>query len=100
MENYRNLNCVDIGDDAKILTLDRARALKGKRIRWTYPAYRMNFPDERECIVGDIITEYELAERTPMKGYSSHAEWRKNTRKILVINNYNCCAIGNTGEKI
>lgn len=75
MENYRNLNCADIGDDAKILTLDRARVLKGKRVRWTYPAYRINVPDTRECVVGDIITEYELAERTPMKGYSSQAEW-------------------------
>lgn len=75
MEDYRNLNCADIGDDAKILTIDETRGLTGKKIRWTYPADRANSPDMRECIVGDIITEYQLAERTPMKGYSSQAEW-------------------------
>lgn len=64
MEDYRNWNCADIGDNAKILTIDKAKSLIGRKIRWTYPADRANSPDMKECIVGDIITEYQVAERT------------------------------------
>lgn len=46
-----------------ILTLEAAKELKGKKIATTHPVYKHNTPRVDSFVVGEIISEWDLAER-------------------------------------
>lgn len=60
-------------EEKALLTLAAARKLKGKKIRYSYRGY--NGYSEGEMVVGDIVSDYDLAAREPYKGYASRAEY-------------------------
>ena len=63
--------------EAKVLTLEAAKALKGKTIIWTYFGYEHNEQYLYETNVGDIISELDYNETQPMEGWKSRSEyWR------------------------
>lgn len=45
----------------QVLTLEIAKTLKGKKIATTHPVYRANTPSVTEFVVGEIISEWDLA---------------------------------------
>ena len=61
--------------EAKILTLEAARSLKGKHIFWMYLGYEGNENAVQEMTVGDIVTEYDYYKSQPLEGYSSRAAY-------------------------
>lgn len=68
--------------EAKVLTLEAAKLLKGKSIIWTYFGYEHNQQDIYETIVGDIMTELDYYETQPMDGWTSRAAyWRSYMKK-------------------
>lgn len=63
--------------EAKVLTLEAAKELKGKTIFWTYFGYEHNQQVILENKVGDIISELDYAENEPLDGWKSRADyWR------------------------
>lgn len=63
---------------AQMLTIAKARQLKGKKIAWMYFGYEDNGLQVYEMVVGDITTDYEYNLHEPCEGYSSRAEyWAK-----------------------
>lgn len=63
--------------EAKVLTLDAAKRLKGKKIAWMYFGYEHNSNQVSTMVVGDIVSKMAYAETEPLKGYNSRAEyWR------------------------
>lgn len=63
--------------EAKVLTVKRAKKLKGQKILWMYFGYSGNINTVREMIVGEIISELSYYENQPCEGYKSRAEyWR------------------------
>lgn len=58
----------------EILTVAKAKELKGKTIEWTYYGYFVNPNLTERLVVGEIITEWEWAERQPCEGYNNIAE--------------------------
>ena len=80
--------------EAKVLTLEASKLLKGKTIIWTYFGYKYNKQRLYETKVGDIVSELEYYETQPLKGWSSRAQyWRhsmsaedlKKIRKTLLL---------------
>lgn len=68
--------------EAKVLTLEDAKSLKGKKIMWTYFGYYANEQEIFETKVGDIVSEMDYYETQPMEGYKSRAEyWRSYMSK-------------------
>ena len=65
---------IDNGE-AKVLTLEAAKKLKGKTIYWTYFCYEGNEMSVGELTVGDIVSEWEYESHQPMKGFSSRAAY-------------------------
>lgn len=62
----------------EVLTVAKAKYLKGKTIEWTHYGYPMNSNKIEKMVVGEIITEWEWAERQPCEGYSNKADyWNK-----------------------
>lgn len=61
--------------EAKILTVDLAKKLKGKRILWVYFGYEGNETCVNELVVGDIVTSYDYNKNEPMEGYASKTEY-------------------------
>lgn len=59
--------------EAKVLTLDMAKKLKGKKIIWTYFGY--NPQRIYEMVVGDIISEYDYCKTEPCDGYPSRSAY-------------------------
>lgn len=59
---------------AKVLTLALAKELKGKKIRTIYFGYRGQDGVD-EFIVGDIISEFELATRRSDEKFGNHAKY-------------------------
>lgn len=63
--------------EAKVLTVEVAKSLKGKRIAWMYFGYRENLNTVEELTVGDIVSELDYQETQPLRGYKSKADyWR------------------------
>lgn len=63
--------------EAKPLTLESAKALKGKKIAWTYFGYKGNQNTVCEMIVGNIISsfDYEKTQPDPNKKFASQADY-------------------------
>ena len=59
--------------EAKVLTLEAARALKGKKITWCYIGY--NPMEISETIVGDIVSEWDYNKNRPMEGFASRTAY-------------------------
>ena len=68
------IECIDNGE-AQVLTVEKAKALKGKRIYWMYFGYEGNENSVNEMTVGDIVTQYEYNKSQPMKGYPSRTAY-------------------------
>jgi len=65
----------EIFKNGKVLTLELAKNLIGKKIVWTHPAY--NPPTVNETTIGGIMSELDYYEGQPMNGFKSRAEyWR------------------------
>lgn len=57
------------------LTVDKAKALKGKRIQTIYFGYSGQ-DGVNDFIVGDVVSQFDLAKKdTSMKGYANRAEY-------------------------
>lgn len=62
--------------EAKVLTVETAKLLRGKRIAWMYFGYRGQ-NTVKEMTVGDIISSLDYNETQPCDGFSSRSEyWR------------------------
>lgn len=68
--------------EAKVLTMEAAKSLKGKTIVWTYFGYEGNEQSLYETQIGDIVSEMDYYETQPMDGWKSRAEyWRSYMSK-------------------
>jgi len=56
------------------LTVDLAKALKGKKIQTIYFGYKGQDGVD-EFVVGDLKSEYEIAQQQPFQGFASRAEY-------------------------
>ena len=74
METSEFIRKIEVGE-AKVLTVEAARSLKGKRILWMYFGYEGNENVVEEMNVGGITTKYDYAKKQPMKGYASQADY-------------------------
>lgn len=62
--------------EAKVLTVETAKLLRGKRIAWMYFGYQGQ-NTVKEMTVGDIISSLDYNETQPCDGFSSRSEyWR------------------------
>lgn len=59
--------------ELEILTLARAKELKGKTIEWTYFGYNPNRVEK--LVVGDIISEWEYYKTQPCNGFKSLTDY-------------------------
>lgn len=65
-------------DRMQVLTVDKARSLVGKAIRWTYIGYKFNEQLYETTLIGGIVKESDWAKSQPCEGYSSRWEyWKK-----------------------
>ncbi len=72
---------IDSGD-AKVLTVEAAKALKGKHIAWMYFGYKGNYLSVQEMTVGKIVSELDYMETQPCEGFKSRADyWRSYMSK-------------------
>lgn len=63
--------------EAKVLTVEKAKKLKGKRIAYMYFGYHGNENTVEEMVVGNIISSLDYEETQPLNGYESRAAyWR------------------------
>lgn len=89
---------------AKVLTLELAKQLKGKRIRTIYFGYKGQ-DGVQEFIVGEFASQFELAQKESHEEYSTRAKYwesymserqldEKKTNIMLLSadgNNYHIC---------
>lgn len=61
--------------EAKVLTLDLAKTLKGKTIYWMVFGYSENSLYVEQTIVGDVVSDWDYASSQDCKGYSNLAEY-------------------------
>lgn len=54
--------------EAKVLTVEEAKKLKGKKIYWFYFGYSGNENEVQEMKVGDIVSELEYYSNQPCEG--------------------------------
>ena len=59
--------------NAKVLTVEAARNLKGKKIIYAYFGY--NPAQVEEMVVGNIVTEYDFYKTQPCPGYDSRTAY-------------------------
>lgn len=64
--------------EAQVLTLEKAKQLKGKRILWSYFPDRANHQEVSEMTVGNIISEWDFNKTQPMEGYASRTDYWKS----------------------
>jgi hypothetical protein len=64
-------------EKTKLLTIDAALNLKGKKIQTIYFGYRGQDGID-EFVVGEIISELEFYETQPCEGYASRADYWKS----------------------
>jgi hypothetical protein len=60
----------------EVLTVERAKELKGKTIEWFYFGY--NPTKVETMVVGDIVNKWEYNKAQPYDGYSSRTEYWKS----------------------
>jgi hypothetical protein len=65
MKTTTEITTREIFEKNQVLTLELAKALKGKRIICTSAEYRMNTPGVKEFVVGEIISAWDEAARRP-----------------------------------
>lgn len=61
--------------EAKKLTLQAAKELKGKKIAWSYFCYEGNEPTVEYLCVGDIISQYDYNQTQPHPRFKSRSEY-------------------------
>lgn len=64
--------------EAKVLTVEKAEKLKGKKIYRFYSGYSGNENEVQEMKVGDMVSELEYYSSRPCEGYESRADYRKS----------------------
>lgn len=63
--------------EAKVLTLESAKKIKGKRIAWMYFGDRANALQVEEMVVGDIVSSLDYNETQVCEGFKSRSDyWR------------------------
>lgn len=71
----------------QVLTLAKAKELKGHKIAWTYEGYEHNQQVVFEMTVGDIISTYDYHKHQPMEGYASRADYWDKILKPAQLQN-------------
>lgn len=95
-EFYRK---VDNGE-AKVLTVEVAKTLKGKKIYWWYKGYSGNENHVDEIAIGDIVSELDYYSTQPCEGYSSRTEyWRSYMTKSQINEKKNTLLLLDTDGK-
>lgn len=61
--------------EAKVLTLEAAKKLKGKRIAWFYMGYQGNKNTVGEMIVGDVVGYFDFYKTQPCGEFASMADY-------------------------
>lgn len=74
------MNAIEFSDkiesgEAKVLTLDNAKKLKGKEIEWMYFGYERNENKVRKMVVGDIVSEFDHYKKEPIPGFASRSDY-------------------------
>ena len=64
--------------EAKVLTVEEAKKLKGKTIAWMYFGYQSNDNTVQEMVIGNIVSSLEFHEKETMAGYNSRADYWKS----------------------
>lgn len=65
-------------EEAKVLTVEAAKKLKGKTILWMYFGCSGNKNEVYEMIVGNIVSELEYYSTQPCEGYKSRTDYWKS----------------------
>ena len=78
MTNKEFIQKIDNGE-AKVLTVEAAKQLKGKRILYFYFAYNINKETVKELVVGDVVSEWDFYKTQPCPGYSNRTEMWEET---------------------
>lgn len=65
---------IDNGE-AKVLTVEDAKKLRGKNIEWMYFGYEGNYNSVEEMTVGDIVSEWDYYKTQPCEGYDSRTAY-------------------------
>lgn len=63
---------------ANVLTVERAKWLKGETVYWFYYGYTGNQNKVLQMTIGDIVSELEYYSTQPCEGYASRAEYWKS----------------------
>lgn len=61
-----------------VLTVEKAKCLKGKTVYWFYYGYTGNQNKVLQMTIGDIVSELEYYSTQPCEGYASRAEYWKS----------------------
>lgn len=80
---------IDNGE-AKVLTVEAAKDLKGKIIEWMYFGYEGNQNQVYKMLVGDMVSEWDYYKTQPCEGYESRtAYWKSymDERRINSLKN-------------
>lgn len=63
---------------ANVLTVEKAKCLKGKTVYWFYYGYTGNQNKVLQMTIGDIVSELEYYSTQPCEGYASRTEYWKS----------------------
>lgn len=93
--------------EAKVLTVEAAKELKGKRIAYLFFGYAGNQNEVRETTVGNIVSSFDYEKTQPFEGFASRADqWitfmtkkqvKEQQEKLLLLDendkytSYICC---------
>lgn len=80
---------IDNGE-AKVLTVEAAKVLKGKTIEWMFFGYEGNQNQVYKMVVGDMVSEWNYYKTQPCEGYESRtAYWKSymDERRINSLKN-------------
>lgn len=70
--------------EAQVLTVEKARQLKGKRIYWMYFGYKGQ-DEVGEMVVGDIVNKYDYYMSQPMEGWPSRSDYWNSYMKANAL---------------
>lgn len=79
MKRYDFIQRIKSGE-AQVLTVEKARQLKGQRIYWMYFGYKGQ-NEVGEMVVGDIVNKYDYYKSQPVEGWPSRADYWKSYMK-------------------
>lgn len=74
MEVKEFIEAIESGK-AQVLTLEKAKQLKGKKLLTWHPHYHANYSEVEEWTIGEIINEWEFYKNEPMTGYESRTAY-------------------------